>query len=195
MASRKLGWAWGVASVLGLAVLGCEPPEPISVVAPGVDPRQELLKQKTKGDEPQAKGELPSAGLDAPEKKVTEVPPAEPTPPGESRKTEGGVEYTTLKEGSGPAVKPGQKVKVHYTGKLDDGRKFDSSHDRGEAFETQIGVKDVIKGWDEAIPGMRVGEIRKLVIPPNLAYGAQGQPPKIPPNATLTFEIELLSVK
>jgi peptidylprolyl isomerase len=99
-----------------------------------------------------------------------------------------------IKEGDGQAVVPGDVVVVHYTGTLEDGTKFDSSHDRGEPFQVQIGVGQVIKGWDLGLEGMKVGGTRKLTIPGNLAYGEAGIPGAIPPNATLVFEVELLEI-
>jgi FKBP-type peptidyl-prolyl cis-trans isomerase FkpA len=101
-----------------------------------------------------------------------------------------------LKVGAGaPAVK-GKVVSVHYTGRLPDGTKFDSSYDRGQPIEFPLGAGVVIKGWDQGIDGMRVGGKRKLTIPPDLAYGARGTPGgPIPPNATLVFEVELMAVR
>lgn len=99
------------------------------------------------------------------------------------------------KVGTGSAVKSGDTIVVNYKGTLLDGTKFDSSYDRGQPFETQIGVGQVIKGWDVGIIGMKVGGKRKLTIPSNLAYGEQGAGGAIPPNAPLIFEIELLSIK
>ena len=100
-----------------------------------------------------------------------------------------------LKEGKGPAVKVGDHVVMHYTGTLENGTKFDSSHDRDQPFETAIGVGYVIKGWDQGIPGMKVGGKRRLTIPSDLAYGKYGVEPDIPGFATLIFEVELLSIK
>lgn len=100
-----------------------------------------------------------------------------------------------LKVGDGKEVKSGDTVVIHYLGTLDDGEKFDSSYDRGTPFETQIGVGRVIQGWDQGIPGMKVGGKRKLTIPDDLGYGAAGAGLVIPPFATLIFEVELLNIK
>jgi FKBP-type peptidyl-prolyl cis-trans isomerase len=99
-----------------------------------------------------------------------------------------------LSPGKGPAAKSGDKVKVHYTGTLLDGTKFDSSLDRKEPFEFTLGAGGVIKGWDEGVVGMKKGGKRKLTIPSDKAYGTRGSPPKIPPNAPLVFEIELIEI-
>ncbi len=109
--------------------------------------------------------------------------------------TQSGLKYEDLKEGEGPAAKKGDTVEVHYTGWLTDGKKFDSSVDRGEPFSFPLGAGRVIKGWDEGVAGMKVGGVRRLTIPPQLGYGAAGAGGVIPPNATLIFDVELLDVK
>ena len=103
--------------------------------------------------------------------------------------------YETLKEGTGPEAKAGQKIKIHYTGTLQNGTKFDSSRDRGKPLPVTIGIGQVIKGWDEGVPGMKVGERRRLTIPSPAAYGMEGRPPTIPPDSTLIFDVELMGVE
>jgi FKBP-type peptidyl-prolyl cis-trans isomerase len=109
--------------------------------------------------------------------------------------TSSGLQYQILKEGSGTAALSGKKVSVHYTGWLIDGKKFDSSVDRGQPFQFQLGAGQVIKGWDEGVAGMKIGEKRKLTIPSSLGYGERGAGGAIPPNATLVFDVELLGVQ
>ncbi len=104
------------------------------------------------------------------------------------------VKIEDIEEGTGPEVKSGDTVLMHYTGTLSDGTKFDSSLDRNEPFETQIGVGQVIKGWDLGVPGMKVGGKRKLTIPPSLGYGDQATG-SIPANSILIFDVELLEIK
>jgi peptidylprolyl isomerase len=104
------------------------------------------------------------------------------------------LEITSIKEGSGAAVKSGDTIAVHYVGTLLNGTKFDSSRDRGEPFEFRIGLGMVIQGWEEGLIGMKVGELRKLIIPASMAYGEQSPSPLIPANSTLVFEVELISI-
>jgi peptidylprolyl isomerase len=109
--------------------------------------------------------------------------------------TASGLKYIDLKVGSGAPPTAGREVTVHYSGYLTNGMKFDSSVDRNEALAFTLGVGQVIKGWDEGLLSMKTGGKRKLIIPPPLGYGAYGNPPVIPPNAELIFDIELLAVK
>ena len=104
------------------------------------------------------------------------------------------MKIETLKEGNGSEAKNGDTISVHYMGILENGTKFDSSIDRGTPFSFTLGTGQVIQGWDLGVLGMRVGERRKLTIPSELAYGSAGVPGAIPPNATLVFEVELLSI-
>jgi FKBP-type peptidyl-prolyl cis-trans isomerase FkpA len=110
--------------------------------------------------------------------------------------TAAGLVVADVREGQGAAASKGKTVSVHYTGRLTDGTKFDSSYDRGQPIDFPLGTGVVIKGWDQGIEGMKVGGKRKLTIPPELAYGARGTPGgPIPPNATLVFDVELVAVK
>ena len=100
-----------------------------------------------------------------------------------------------IRVGTGAEATAGQKVSVHYVGTLTDGKKFDSSCDRGKPFEFGLGAGQVIQGWDQGVAGMKIGGLRKLTIPAHLGYGARGAGGVIPPNATLVFEVELLGLK
>jgi peptidylprolyl isomerase len=114
---------------------------------------------------------------------------------GETIKTASGLQYIDDKVGEGKSPEKGKRVTVHYTGTLADGKKFDSSRDRGDPFSFVIGVGQVIKGWDEGVMSMKVGGRRKLIIPSSLGYGARGAGGGlIPPNAELHFDVELLDV-
>jgi FKBP-type peptidyl-prolyl cis-trans isomerase len=110
-------------------------------------------------------------------------------------KTPNGLQYQDVKVGQGAEAKRGSTAVVHYTGWLTDGKKFDSSRDRGTPFDFEVGAGQVIAGWDLGVAGMKVGGQRKLVIPADLGYGAAGAPPVIPPGATLVFDVELLEVR
>jgi FKBP-type peptidyl-prolyl cis-trans isomerase FkpA len=108
--------------------------------------------------------------------------------------TASGLKYQVLHPGTGAEAKAGQQVHVHYTGWLTNGTKFDSSVDRNEPFTFGLGRQMVIRGWDEGVAGMRIGEKRKLTIPAELGYGSRGAGGVIPPNATLIFDVELLGL-
>ena len=191
----RIGYIKITSALIGLALCGCEEPPDIQPLSP---PGAYIPKVSPDADPSQAQGETaPVAPTPAAEQtKVISTKPAPPTAKGETKTTDGGVKYETLKEGTGPELKPGQKAEMHYVGKLEDGSVFDSSRTKTPPtpFVVTISSGQVIKGWDEAIPGMKVGEMRKLTIPPAMAYGKLGKG-KIPPNATLIFEVELLGIK
>jgi len=114
---------------------------------------------------------------------------------GDTIATASGLKYIVIQSGSGATAERGQQVQVHYTGWLSDGSKFDSSVDRRQPFAFPLGQGRVIRGWDEGVAGMRLGEKRRLIIPPELGYGTRGYPGAIPPDATLIFDVELLDVE
>jgi FKBP-type peptidyl-prolyl cis-trans isomerase len=126
----------------------------------------------------------------------TSALPSAPSPSASSTPAAPGkLQITDVKVGKGTEARAGDHVMVHYTGTLTNGTKFDSSRDRGAPFGFTLGQGEVIKGWDQGVAGMKVGGQRKLVIPYDLAYGEAGQPPTIPPKATLNFDVELMSVQ
>jgi FKBP-type peptidyl-prolyl cis-trans isomerase len=185
-------WRSSIAGgLVGLAVCGCEEPSELITVAP---PGAVIPKTDPAADPAQAVGE--AAPLARPTSNPADVKPATATATakGKTVTTAGGVKYETLKEGTGPELQSGHRGLVHYEGKLENGTVFDTT--RGEKIPRgfMFGTGQVIKGWDEAIPGMKVGEIRRLTIPPEMAYGKQGRP-EIPPNSTLIFEVELVEVQ
>ena len=109
--------------------------------------------------------------------------------------TASGLKYVDVTEGTGPTPRAGQQLAVHYRGTLQDGREFDSSYNRGTPYVFRIGTGTVIKGWDEGLMTMKAGGKRKLIVPPSLGYGPRGNPPNIPGNSTLLFDVELVSIK
>jgi len=114
---------------------------------------------------------------------------------GTPQPTGSGLQIVEIEAGTGPEAQAGQEVTVHYTGWLTNGTKFDSSRDRGEPFKFGLGRGQVIRGWDEGVAGMKVGGRRRLVIPPELGYGARGAGGAIPGGSTLLFNVELLGVR
>ncbi|MFM8275022.1 MAG: FKBP-type peptidyl-prolyl cis-trans isomerase [Gemmata sp.] len=122
-----------------------------------------------------------------------QVPPMPPVDAAEWTKQASGLEVWDAKAGAGDAVKHGATVTVHYTGWLTNGKMFDSSVERGQTIS--FSLNQVIKGWQEGIPGMKPGGVRRLKIPANLGYGAAGAGRQIPPNSVLIFEVELISAK
>jgi FKBP-type peptidyl-prolyl cis-trans isomerase len=146
-------------------------------------------------DPAQAQGEaaVVSPKTAAESSKAPAFTPAPPTAKGETKTTKNGVKYETLKEGTGDELKPGRVATFHYVGTLENGTVFDSSRQRTSPYKVAIGTGQLIKGWEEGLPGMRVGETRKLWVPAKMAYGEQERG-KIPPNSNLIFEVELLEV-
>ena len=169
MASLRPNFIFGI-FVAGILIIGCENEEEKNMSKPS----------------PQR----PSAEA----AKTPEVEKTEPAAPSIVT-TASGLKYEILEQGSGPGAAPGQTVSVHYTGWLENGTKFDSSLDRGRPFEFRLGGGQVIRGWDEGVAGMKAGEKRKLTIPSNLGYGSRGAGGLIPPNATLIFDVQMVSFR
>jgi FKBP-type peptidyl-prolyl cis-trans isomerase FkpA len=172
-------------AIVGLLAAGCDQPK-----ATGTTDTVALNKTEPAGV---ADGK-PVAGPPAPPAPAAEVTSEIAKMGPTTKKLETGLEIEELKVGSGDEAKTGTTVKVHYTGWLTDGKKFDSSLDRNEPFEFSL-PGQVIQGWNDGVPGMKVGGKRKLKIPAKLGYGEQGAGSDIPPGATLIFEVELLEVK
>ncbi len=176
-------------ALVAALVAGCqEPTEIIPVAPPGLELTRVPAVPVT---EAQALGEQPA--VEARQNRVDLNDKGAPsTPVGKPVTLPSGLTYETLVEGTGAIARRGNGVEIEYTGKLDNGTVFDSSRGKA-AYKTTLGSGQVIPGWDQGIPGMLVGERRKLIIPAALAYGAEGRP-GIPGGATLTFEVELMSV-
>jgi FKBP-type peptidyl-prolyl cis-trans isomerase len=171
---------------------GCgEPGEVIEIAPPGAAPQP----TPAENDPAQAQGEMPSVQV-AKSKTVKpgDYKPALPTAKGETKRTKGGVKYETVKEGTGAEYKLGQRALMHYVGTLENGEVIDSTRTTNQPRTLQIGIDPLIRGWEEAIPGMKVGETRNMLIPAELAYGERGKLPTVPPGANLKFEIELLNI-
>jgi peptidylprolyl isomerase len=184
MKSRTaLAWGW----VIPATFWGCDNPRITLVMPPGVSAPK--LAPPTSGSGAQAIGETT-----APEPALSKLV-SEPTPVGQEKKTASGMTYMTLREGTGPSANPGQTVTLKYSGKLESGAKFYDTADHGGTIDVVVGAGRNIQGLDEGVPGMKVGELRRLVIPGHMGYGAEGQKGLIPPNAQLMLEVELLGVK
>jgi FKBP-type peptidyl-prolyl cis-trans isomerase len=189
-------WQLGFWGCLGLTLAGCEEPEQI---VPTTPPGAIIPRESPDKDHPaEAQGEsiavAPKPTGDA-GNKAPAYTPAEPTGKGETKTTKNGVKYETLKAGTGEELKPGMVAKLYYEGKLENGTVFDGTNKTKAPTPMTIGSGQLIKGWEEGLPGMRVGETRKLIIPPAMGYGvAGGGKGKIPPNSTLIFEVELRGI-
>lgn len=188
---------WTVAGTLALAFAGCtEPPSMVPVAPPGMEYKRNIpvpddqvataLGETAvrKQGEPEATARVAAGFEGLPE-----------TEPGEVKTTASGLKYETITKGAGAVAKSGHNVQVNYSGTLGAGLEpFDSSVGKGP-LPFKLGAHKVIKGWEEGIAGMKVGEKRRFVIPPELGYGPSGFGGKIPPNATLYFEVELVNTQ
>ncbi len=163
--------------LLCVVVLGCAQ---ISTEAPQTTATENTTQASPASDTVTEKNTLKASDKKMSDEKVVTTP--------------SGLKYEVIVEGDGETPQKGQTVTVHYTGTLEDGTKFDSSRDRNQPFQFTIGVGQVIKGWDEGLSTMKVGDRRKLIIPPELGYGSSGAGGVIPPDATLIFDVELLGV-
>ena len=175
-------WSVGVIALMLFAV-GCQKSEePKEVAGVGTAPEEAAVQEDTAeeaGEESEAVTAARGLGTPSDEPVVT---------------TDTGLQHIDVRVGEGDAAEAGGTAVVHYTGWLVNGKKFDSSLDQNRTFEFPLGAGGVIKGWDQGVAGMKVGGVRKLIVPPGLGYGSRGIGP-IPPDATLIFEVELVGVK
>ena len=172
--------------LIGLLLAACSSAPQPTAEAPAAATPTTVVAEPTEVEAPVAEATATEAATSGTENKSTEE---------NAVTTASGLQYVVIEEGTGPAPQPGDVVKVHYTGTLEDGTKFDSSRDRGEPIQFPLGVGSVIPGWDEGIGLMKKGGKAKLIIPPDLGYGEKGAGGVIPPNATLIFEVELVDIQ
>ena len=167
----------------------CAPPEIIPSAPPGIEISPPELREE---DQAEAKGEGAMQGQAPPRTDSLQVANNPPTAAGIFGFADG-LKYTTLKPGTGQTAKTGDKVTIHYVATLMDGKEFDNSRKSGNSHTFVLGSVDVLRGWNEGIAGMKVGELRKLTLSPQLAFGSQGND-RVPPSATVEYEVELLRV-
>jgi FKBP-type peptidyl-prolyl cis-trans isomerase len=184
---RAFGRAWVIALAGGVG-LGCDKKVPEPPPPPQASAMPAAAAAETKAPPADELDEAARTVLDG-DSSVAEADA------GRSKKAVTKLDAKDTKLGAGPPAKAGDTVRVHYTGRLRDGTKFDSSLDRNEPFEFTLGQGQVIKGWDEGVVGMKKGGKRRLTIPAEMAYGKMGSPPKIPPDAPLEFDVELIQIK
>ncbi|MEJ2421306.1 MAG: FKBP-type peptidyl-prolyl cis-trans isomerase [Acidobacteriota bacterium] len=196
----KLKWLlFAVAAVGLIALAACKKQEAPAKEAQANTPETQAPAQQAAPEAPanQPAAEAPKAETSKPAPEASK--PAEPSKPAAKKELKyvtlpDGLKYADMKVGTGEAAKAGDEVVVNYTGRLKDGTVFDSSYSRHQPFTFTLGAGRVIKGWDVGVAGMKVGGKRRLIIPPDLAYGARGAGGVIPPNATLTFDVQLLEI-
>jgi peptidylprolyl isomerase len=171
--------------IVAAAILGGGAAVIVSMQQPPAPPEEGLTEAAPPGTQPAA-----------PTSPAVQAAASVALAAGARHTTPSGLTIIQVKDGTGPAAKTGDKVFVHYVGRLySDGTQFDSSYDRGEPISLTLGNGEVIKGWEEGIAGMKVGEKRELLIPPDLAYGDRAMGDKIPPNSTLLFDVELMNIQ
>lgn len=187
-------WFASACAILTTLLSGCGDPGQIVAVTP---PGAVIPKHVPEDQTAEALGEsanlAPRAGAGG-AASAELYPPAPPTEPGETKTLEGGVSYETIRAGTGDEFRSGRVGVMNYEGKLDDGTVFATTKSRGVPAEFAFGSGRLIAGWEMAVPGMKVGEVRKIVVPPEMGYKDQDMG-KIPPNSTLTFEVELVGIK